>query len=301
MLSTRSPLWLLFVLTLTNCGWAAPDAGIEAVLIEKPWFLGHGGVSPEPVRTGRTLIAFTTDVEYVDMRPLQFSLHLNDFMSQDGVPLDFDAIIRLKVTDSVKLIKNFGPNWYESNIEAELSNRVRQAVRKHGMNEMAINTNAVDAVDREVTEEMMTYFQQADLPLTLIQITIGKANPPDSIKHQRIETATQQQRQLTEHEPKMAEDHTAWPQKSAAPRPIMAIEKSCHLHRPNSFNSNGSICSEPSVHNPWPTAPSLWMVPSLPRSQSENRINKNPLSQTLAKNRRLLKKNRRSLQRLLPF
>lgn len=133
MLSTRSPLWLLFVLTLTNCGWAAPDAGTEAVLIEKPWFLGHGGVSPEPVRTGRTLIAFTTDVEYVDMRPLQFSLHLNDFMSQDGVPLDFDAIIRLKVTDSVKLIKNFGPNWYESNIEAELSNRVRQAVRKHGI------------------------------------------------------------------------------------------------------------------------------------------------------------------------
>ncbi len=252
MLSTRSPLWLLFVLTLTNCGWAAPDAGTEAVLIEKPWFLGHGGVSPEPVRTGRTLIAFTTDVEYVDMRPLQFSLHLNDFMSQDGVPLDFDAIIRLKVTDSVKLIKNFGPNWYESNIEAELSNRVRQAVRKHGMNEMAINTNAVDAVDREVTGEMMTYFQQADLPLTLIQITIGKANPPDSIKHQRIETATQQQRQLTEHERKMAEDQRLAAEISRAKadnayREVMSLTPSQFIQLER-INMQRTVCTQPAAN-----------------------------------------------------
>jgi regulator of protease activity HflC (stomatin/prohibitin superfamily) len=196
----------LFMIILSSCGWAAPDAGTEAVLIQKPWFIGHGGVDPEPIRTGRSLVAWSTEVKYVDMRPLQFSVHFDDFMSHDGVPLDFDAIIRLRVTDSVRLIEQFGPHWYEVNVAAELGNRVRQAVRKHGMNEMAIKTEAIEAVDQEVTEEMKAYFHKAEIPVDLIQITVGKANPPDSIKDQRIATATQQQRQLTEAERKLAED-----------------------------------------------------------------------------------------------
>jgi hypothetical protein len=39
-------------------------------------------------------------------------------MSSDGVPLDFDAVIRLQVTDSVRLIANFGEKWFESNVGA---------------------------------------------------------------------------------------------------------------------------------------------------------------------------------------
>lgn len=37
-------------------------------------------------------------------------------------------------------------------------------------------------------------------------MTVGKANPPDSIKNQRIETTAQQQRILTEGQKKLAED-----------------------------------------------------------------------------------------------
>ena len=127
-------------------------------------------------------------------------------MSADAVPLDFDSIIRLQVTDSVKLIKFFGPKWYENNIEKEFSNRVRQAVRKHGMNETAINTSAIQAIDDEVSGEMDKYLKSAGLPLKLMQVTVGRANPPDAIKHQRVETAAQQQRVITEQERKKAED-----------------------------------------------------------------------------------------------
>jgi Ca2+-dependent lipid-binding protein len=37
-------------------------------------------------------------------------------------------------------------------------------------------------------------------------MTVGKANPPDSVKNQRIETATQEQRIQTEQQMKLAED-----------------------------------------------------------------------------------------------
>lgn len=194
---------LFFALGVTA---VTPGAGVEAVMIHKPMLFGHGGVNQDPVRAGRTYTFWTTEVVYVDMRPLQYGVHFEDLMSSDGVPLDFDAVIRLQVTNSVELVKSFGPGWYENNVGAELRNRVRQAVRKHGMNETAIDTKAIEAIDTEVSEATAEYLVSAKLPLRLIDITVGKANPPDSIKDQRVETATQQQRVLTEQQRKLAED-----------------------------------------------------------------------------------------------
>jgi regulator of protease activity HflC (stomatin/prohibitin superfamily) len=127
-------------------------------------------------------------------------------MTSDGVPLKFDSVIRLRVTDSVALIKNFGVDWYDNNIKNEFMNRVRQSVRNHGMNETAIDSRAIDAIDKEVTTAMNEYIKAAKIPVQLMMVTIGKANPPDSIKTQRVETAAQQQRILTEHQRKLAED-----------------------------------------------------------------------------------------------
>jgi uncharacterized membrane protein YqiK len=159
-----------------------PDAGHEAVLIHKPIIFGHGGVDPEPVRTGRSYVWFTTDYVYISKQPMQFDVKFDDLMSSDGVPLDFHSIIRLKITDSVKLIRDFGPNWYENNVDAEFRNRVRQAVRKHGMNETAIDTKAIDAIDAEVSAAMKECIKNAQLPLIMMDVTVGKANPPDSKK-----------------------------------------------------------------------------------------------------------------------
>jgi regulator of protease activity HflC (stomatin/prohibitin superfamily) len=189
-----------------GCHAVAPDAGHEAVLIQKPWFFGHGGVDPTAVKAGQSWVAVTTEAVYVTMMPQQHGIHFDDLMSSDGVPLDFDAVIRLQVTDSVNLISNFGERWFESNVQAEFANRVRQAVRKHGMNETAIQNTAVDAIDTEVSKAMADYIAQAKLPLRLVDVTVGRANPPDSIKSQRIETAAQEQRANTEKQRKLAED-----------------------------------------------------------------------------------------------
>lgn len=195
---------------------AVPEAGHEAVLVMHPVIFGHGGVASDPIKTGLTFIAPTTSAKYVSMQPQQFAVHFEDLMSSDGVPLDFDSVIRLQVTDSVKLVRDFGDEWYKTNIEAEFTSRVRQAVRKHGMNETAISTVAIDAIDAEVSGEMEKYLTSANLPLKLVQVTVGKANPPDSIKNQRVETAAQQQRQLTEQQRKLAEDQRKEAEKSRA-------------------------------------------------------------------------------------
>lgn len=202
----RGIVSIVAVLAMTGCAMVAPDAGQEAVLIRKPYIFGSGGVVPDPVHTGRRFVAVSTSWIYVSKQPQQFTLHFEDLMSLDGVPMDFDSVIRVRVTDSVKLVTMFGDKWYEANVASEVSNRVRQAVRKHGLNETAIDTKAIDDIDREVSESLLAYIKTADLPLELIDFTVGKANPPDAIKNQRIATAEQQQRSHTEKERKLAED-----------------------------------------------------------------------------------------------
>lgn len=212
----RLMLVVLFALMVTGCSMYSPDAGHEIVLVEKPLIFGHGGVNPEPVKTGRSYAAVTTDGVDVYMQPQKFDVEMQDMMTSDGVPIEFHAIMILQVTDSVALIKGFGPDWYKNNLEEQFRTMVRQAVRKHGMNETAISTTALDAIDNEIHDQLVDFIGKKSLPIKLVTMTVGKANPPDAIKHQRIETATQEQRINTERQRKLAEDQRKAAEQSRA-------------------------------------------------------------------------------------
>jgi hypothetical protein len=196
------------VVGAVGCRSVTPDAGQEAVLVRKPLVFGSGGVEKTPVPTGRAFVAFTTNAVYVEMKPQQVNVEFDDLMSRDGVPLDFNAAIRFKVNNSVSLVQRFGadPSWFGRNLEQPFRNAVRDAVKKRGMNEMAIDASAAEAVDTEVSAATATIIKRDGIPVDLIDVTLGRANPPDAIKHQRIDTATQEQRIQTERQRKLAED-----------------------------------------------------------------------------------------------
>jgi regulator of protease activity HflC (stomatin/prohibitin superfamily) len=201
---------------IVGCHSYAPNAGHEIVLVKKPIFFGHGGVDPDPVKTGRTYAAISTDGVDVNMQPQKYETELPDTMTRDGVPITFHAIMVLQVTDSVVLIKTFGPEWYANNLEEPFKTMVRQAVRKRGMNETAISTTALDEIDNEIHDQLSLFIKQKSLPVELVTMTVGKANPPDSVKTQRIATATQEQRIQTEQQMKLAEDQRAAAETSRA-------------------------------------------------------------------------------------
>src|SRR6266403_875007 len=209
-------LVMLIAVGLGGCSVYSPDAGHEVVLIEKPWIFGHGGVDSDPIKPGRTFAAITTEGVDVYMQPQKFDTEMHDTMTSDGVPISFHAIVVLQVTDSVVLIKNFGPKWYQNNLEEQFKTMVRQAVRKRGMNETAISTTALDAIDAEIRDQLVAFIKDKKLPVQLLTMTVGKANPPDVIKNQRIETATQEQRIQTEKQTKLAEDQRQQAEQSRA-------------------------------------------------------------------------------------
>ena len=57
------------------------------------------------------------------------------------------------------------------------------------MNEMAIQATAAEAVDKVVTEHLLTIIKETGVPVRVLDMSLGRANPPDAILHQRVETA----------------------------------------------------------------------------------------------------------------
>jgi hypothetical protein len=198
----------IMLISLIGCSWVSPDAGHESVLIKHPVFFGHGGVDSESVKPGLVFIALSTDAKDMWMNPSKYEVEMPDTMSSEGVPLEFHAVVYLQVTDAVKMVTNFGANdWWKNNLEVPWQQMIRQAVKKHGLNETAISTTAIESIDAEVRTNLESFIKEKGLPLRVVTMTVGKANPPDAVKNQRIETAQQEQRIQTEQNRKKAEDN----------------------------------------------------------------------------------------------
>lgn len=218
---------LVCLIPLAGCGRAAPDAGQAAVLTQKPWIFGHGGVDPTPITTGATFVALSTQVTYVDMTPSAFDMAYADIMSKDGIPLDFHSTVTLRVVDPVALVSKFSggmepsdpkdyPVWYTQNVQSLLNNYIRDSFKSYDMHSLAIETTGTNAVEKEVRQRLDAYIKQRGLPVELINFTLGRVNPPQGIKTQRIRTAEEQQRQQTELQTKIAEQNREQAEKARA-------------------------------------------------------------------------------------
>ena len=82
------------------------------------------------------------------------------------------------------------------------------------MNETAISTTALDSIDAEIRDNLIAFFKDKGLPVKLITMTVGKANPPDAIKHQRIDTAAQEQASKRKSRPSWRKISAKWPSKA---------------------------------------------------------------------------------------
>lgn len=198
----------------TGCSTAAPDAGHQAVWVEKPTFAGHGGIDPTPVTTGQEYGALSSTPVDVDMRPQRVDMEFDDMMTKSGVPVSFHVLFVFHVTDSVKLVSSYGVDsqtgeakgaWNRV-MDSQINQLVRDAVKAYDMQDIAISQTAVDAVTKQITEGAFKIAASTGLPIQLTSVNVGRILPPDAVRDQRIQTATQEQRVITEQQKKLAED-----------------------------------------------------------------------------------------------
>lgn len=216
-MTKRNYLLAACALSLTACGYVAPDAGQEAVLIKQPWFFGSGGVDDTPVHTGSTVVASSTKAVLVSTTPTAFEVPFDNLMPSNSIPLDFHTVVRMQVTDTVELVKKWNGGatndkgeetnyWFWASVQPMYVNFVRQEVKKYDMNALALTGAAVDNVEAAVTQRLNAYIKANKMPVKLLSVTMGRAGLPDAIMAQKTETAAQQQRILTMEAQRQAED-----------------------------------------------------------------------------------------------
>jgi regulator of protease activity HflC (stomatin/prohibitin superfamily) len=207
---------MLFI--FSGCTKVEPQNGEEAVWLMHPYLFGHGGVDPIPVKAGLSWGALTSQGIIVSVLPQRVDMSFDDMMTKSGVPVDFHVVITFRILDSVALVNNFGADinkdkdgnesygFWIRNLDQPIRTAVRDSVKKREMQEMAIDQSAADVVGQEVKLAAIALVQKLKLPIELMDVNVGRVNPPDAIKTQRIETATQEQRRITEQQRKLAED-----------------------------------------------------------------------------------------------
>ena len=186
---------LMSVVTLTSCSLPGVDAGEEMVLIQKPWFFGSGGVVAEPVVSGRSLLAFSTEYEKYTRQPIKYSENFTDVITYDNNPVDFNAHVQIQLVkgESPVLHEKFGRNWYENNIEDQFRAKIRGYCSKYQMFTLSTDRKIVDSLEIVILNEMKDYVASIDMPVKINQVIIGKVTPPKAVLLETTKTAAETQ------------------------------------------------------------------------------------------------------------
>lgn len=201
-------LYLLIALiactVFSICHRVAPGADEESVLVHKPWFFGHGGVDKDAVTTGSTWCWWSTSSETFKIIPVKYTEKLDDIISNENTPLDFNTIITLQIQKgkSPLLLENYGVNWYDNNIKETYNNLTRHYVSQYSPFDLTSNREVIAHIDSCVKADMIKYIaklsEKKDFPVTVINVITGRAIPNTAQLAEMNNTAAQIQARQTQ-------------------------------------------------------------------------------------------------------
>ena len=202
---TMFSIAFMAMLSLTSCiGCTTVDADEETVLIDKPWFFGHGGVQEKAVETGLEWIWWSTDTETFKIIPIKHQVDMNDLFSDDNTPLDFHTVIITQIEKGKTpiLLQNYGVDWFNTNIYNEYCNLVRDHISQHSPFDLMSNRAILNEIDAKVLKQMQEFVaklsKEKEFPIIIRQVTIGKATPNEKQLEEMNNTAKAVQAKQTQ-------------------------------------------------------------------------------------------------------
>jgi regulator of protease activity HflC (stomatin/prohibitin superfamily) len=199
---------IVMMITMTSCYRVTPNGGEESVLIKKPFIWGSGGVDAEPASVGTTWCWMTTDHIEFNITPQTITEEFDNMIPSDNTPVSFSAYLKLQIKEgeTPKLYKKFKENWYVNNLQATFRTLVREKACAYKMFDLASKREISAKLEVEILEQMKKYAKDIDLPVDIMQVSIGAITPPNEVLTETKNTAAQNQSILTQNARKNAED-----------------------------------------------------------------------------------------------
>ena len=208
---------LAIAISLAGCNRVITEPGYEQVIVDNPWFFGHGGVREETQKPGLSWYWWTTTGIAVAMTPQKYDEPLDHLATADNNFINYNSYIVLQWKDPAYLVKNFGyEKWYEHNLKEQYRTIVRDVTKKHQMTPIMIDPATLQSIETEIAAQFRKHIEATGLHVTLINVNMGKALPDASVIAEMNNTAAQQQRIKTEAQRKLAEDSRLQAEQSRA-------------------------------------------------------------------------------------
>lgn len=206
------------LISLTSCYRVKPNGDEESVLVTKPYFFGHGGVVEEPVNSGATWVAMTTDHIEFKIVPINAVEDFENVMTKDNTPVGVYVNVTLQIEKgkTALLYKNFGSKWYENSISPSLRTNTRNEFSKYELFDLSSKRQTSVEIQNYLTNFLEKRIKELNIPVKVIQIAIAGITPPDEVLDETKKTAahnqeiySQTQRALAETARKQAEINKA--------------------------------------------------------------------------------------------
>ena len=195
-------LFLLAILTsmLASCYRVQPNAGEESVLIYQPYFFGHGGVDDTPVSTGAEWCAVTTSHKEFQITPITITEDFVNMIPSDNTPVSFSVYLKVQIEKgkTPDLYKNFSATWYEHSLQASLRTMVRDKASAFKMFDLASKREISSQLEKDIFKDISEYAKKLNIPVNIMQVSIGAITPPDQVLTETKLTAAQNQSVLTQ-------------------------------------------------------------------------------------------------------
>ena len=213
----RLLLILALAALLSGCHSVTTEPGSESVIIDNPWFFGHGGVREETQKPGLSWYWWTTKAVQVTLVPQKYDEPLDHLATGDNNFINYASYIVLQWKDPASLVKNFGyEKWYEHNLKEQYRTIVRDVTKKYQMTPIMTDPGTLAAIEKEIADQFRKHIESTGLHVTLVNVNMGKALPDAPVIAEMNNTAVQQQRKKTEVQRKLAEDSRLQAEQSRA-------------------------------------------------------------------------------------
>jgi len=194
-------LSLVVALLFSSCYQVQPDAGVESVLIYKPAIFGHGGVDKTPISTGSTWCVFTTEHKEFTITPETITEDFVNMIPSDNTPVSFSAYLKVQVQSGKTpiLYDKFSNEWYKHSLQASFRTMVRDKACAFKMFDLASKREISAKLERDIFTDITTYAKNLNLPVDILQVSIGAITPPEQVLTETKLTAAQNQSILTQN------------------------------------------------------------------------------------------------------
>lgn len=192
---------------VSGCHGVTTEPGYETVIIDNPWFFGHGGVREETQKPGMSWYWWSTTSIDVAMTPLKYDEPLDHLATGDNNFINYASYIVLQWEDPAYQVKKFGyAKWYDHNLKEQYRTIVRDVTKKHNMTAIMIDPATLLKIETEIAAQFRAHIETTGLHVKLLNVNMGKALPDQPVITEMNNTAAQQQRRKTEQQRKLAED-----------------------------------------------------------------------------------------------